>query len=315
MGTPQAVQDQIDEANRIQEAISGSKTEGEQDNANKSPEPAKTTDNPVKAGNESIEQLKAKLEQLDTRFKSYKKMYDKEVSGSRVELQKKSDEITQLKTEIERLKAEASEKPGKNDDRETSETLEEISEKFGDEFVDAVSDLSKSQLMRENVKLLARIDNIEKRLDQKSTEQLADNESANEPTDAGYSFESRLKDLVPDWVQINGSIEFKEWLDGADKDGQRRQDNLVIAHKAGNAIRVAELFYEFKDAQFSHRESTGEYLPDGLNGGERDVSEEIITQDYINKFYHDKALGRFTPDEAAKREAKINAAMETGSIR
>jgi len=326
MGTPQAVQDQVDEANRIQKELSGeSKTEtGDIQQTNnqqidKQSEPAKKTEKLVKPGEsgESIEQLKAQLEQINTRFNSYKKLYDKEVSNSRVELQKKNDEITQLRTDIEKLNESSKEQQQQQEESETNEVLDGISKEFGPEFVDAVSNLSKKQLITQNASLLARIDNIEKRLPEKSNEQSIVHETVDESEDTnGNDFVSKLSVLVSDWEQINDLPQFKTWLDGADTNGRRRQDNLVDAHKKGDVKTVSDLFFSFKDqAQNSRRESTGDYLPDGSNSGEQETHVDVVTQQDISDFYRDKALGKYTPEEAAKREAKINAAMESGTIR
>lgn len=316
MGKPQAVQRQIDEAERIQKEISEGKTEDqstELKTVEKSdPVPAKTDQ--VSPGNDSIETLKAQLDQLNSRYKAYKKMYDKEVTGTRKKIDALEQENTGLKEEIQTLKADTSKK---QEDSDSDQMLDQISNEFGPEFVEAVSNLSKGQLMRENALLMSRIEKVEKKLTGTTDEQLTGNESVNEPGNEGYGFFDRLTDLVADWQEINESQQFKDWLNGIDKNGNRRQDNLSAAQQTGQAQIVAELFYSFKDSQmYSHRKSAGEQImPDSSGSGEQTGSAVIITQQYISDFYRDKALGHFTPEEAAKREAKINAAMEAGTIR
>ena len=304
MGAPQAVQDQIDEAERIQKKITGNdKTEAEQQ-----PEPVKT-EKPETPGSE-VEQLRASLDQLDARFKSYKKMYDKEVSGSRVELKAKEEQIESLKSALDELKAQSH----GQEEKESEAVLESISNEFGEEFVSAVSNLSKAQLMRDNAKLNARIEQIEKRLSGKNDEQQEANETSGEPESSGYSFVDRLTDLVPNWQQINNSPQFKTWLDGIESDGKRKQDHLVQSQRKNDVLAVAQFFYDFEDAAPA-RKVDGDYMPDGKPGSRVPEDDDIITQTELDVFYRDKALGRYSPEEAKQLEAKIDNAMRKGKIR
>ncbi len=305
MGIPQAIQDQVKEADEIQKSLLDTdKTEAVK------PEPVKTAQQKV-----GDNELKAQLEKSEERFKSYKKMYDKHVHSSRVDIEAKDGEITRLNAEIEGLKANASTTKQGDTDSDVDAALEDISVKFGSEFVDAVSNLSKGQLIRNNAALTSRIDAIEKKV-AGHKEQPANNDKAGESEGNGYTFQSRLADLVPNWTQINNSKQFHTWLDGLESDGRRRQDHLKAAQGRDDVIAVAKFFYQFEDENPHRNEASGkDILPDTKPGGTDLEADEIIYAKEISEFYREKALGKIEPEEAIKIQAKIDHAMRTGNIR
>ncbi len=313
MGTPQAVQRQIDKANAIQsEIISKGKTDANLETVSNVPAETAESMTGKNTGNiESTSELQAKLEQLNSRFLSYKKLYDTEVTGSRRELKDKNDEIESLKSQIKDLK----ESSAKTEQADRNEVLEDISNSFGPEFVDAVSNLSQVQLMRENANLLSRLEKFESNMKHVPNEQSKAGEAGGESDGiTGHSFFSSLAIVVPNWSQINQSMQFKEWLNGADTNGKRRNDNLIAYHEAGNVEKTAELFHAYIDSNPSPRVADGDYLPNSKPGSELTDDDDVIHQYELNEYYKNKALRKYSPDEIQMYEAKINKAMVNGKI-
>lgn len=308
MGLPSAVKKQAEEANAIQSELTNDKTEATAQAAK--PEPVKNDDQPKKLV--TVESLQSEIGKLDERLRSYKKMYDTEVHTFRKTVQEKDSEIDGLKKEIESLKATAD--TSKKPDQDNDEVLSQIADEFGEEFVDAVSNLSRSQLMRENAKLSARLDDIEKRLTGKP-ETKQEKTADTEPT--GSDFLVKLATFVPEYQTINATRSFKSWLNGIEPDGRRLNDHLLDAQKAGDAWAAAQIFNRYIETNPNRSEKTdGDYLPKGKSPGDvSDGGDEVIHESELKEYYKDKALGKFSPDEIKKIEAKINNAMRKGLIR
>ena len=313
MGLPKAVQDQIDDANKIQAQQSGTnKTE-----TVKGSEPVKKTEVKVVQNNEQSaveKQLRSELANLNSRLIDFKKMYDKEVSGSRKSAEEKNEEIQSLKKLVDDLKASATQKPTEQE----SETLDRIAEEFGDEFISAVSNLSKSQLMQQNASLTARIDAIEKRVsDKEKPESHSDDagESTAKVSDQ-QAVINMLGNLVPDWSQINQSARFKQWLNNIESDGRTTQQHLESYLAGGDAVSLSGIFKRYKDA-YPDRQGDGDYLPDTTVGSEGSdtASDEIIYRSELDEYYKLKAIGKLSPDVIKNTEAKIDNAMRKGLLR
>jgi len=246
-------------------------------------------------------------------------MYDKEVHGFRTTLADKDAEIDKLKGEVEALNKSLDEatKSGKEQDHGDVD-LDAIKREFGDEFIDAVGNLSRTQLMRENAALINRIEKLEKSFSEKQPK--SSSEGGRETGKSNQDFFTRLSDLVPNWTKVNGTQGFSDFLDLPDEDGNRRQDNLSVAQRSGNAIEVARHFLDYADYQSRHRDgSSGDYLPDGSAGGGSDEfgfkDDDIIYEDELEEYYKLAALRKFSDEEIRKYEAKISNAMANGLIR
>lgn len=325
MGLPKAVQEMQDKTTRIQSDLQQQSQEGKTgDNA----VPASNNSNPKSeskdtGNNKSQTVSREEFDALDKRYRAYKKMYDKEVHGFRTTLADKDAEIEKLKGEVESLKKSVeSASSSSGDDDFDDENLDAIRSEFGPQFVDAVGNLSRSQLMRENGKLVSRIEKLEQAIGsgkQAQSQSRGETETATDKSVTGQAFFSRLTELVPDWKNVNGTQGFSDFLDLPDEDGTRRQDNLSRAQRNGNVIEVARHFLDYADFQQSHRTGTsGDYLPDDKTGGGSDLGfddDAIIYEDELEEYYRDVALRKFSDEEIARYEAKISHAMENGLIR
>lgn len=317
MGLPKAVQEMQDAAEKIQSGIQQNdegKTEAKKDGQ----EPASNPKQQQPSDTGTVP--KAEYDALDQRYRAYKKMYDKEVHGFRTTLADKDAEIDKLTGEVEALKKSLDEaaKSGKEQDHGDVD-LDAIKREFGDEFIDAVGDLSRTQLMRENAALIARIEKLEKSFSEKQPK--PSNDGGRETSKSNQDFFTRLSDLVPNWTKVNGTQGFSDFLDLPDEDGNRRQDNLSAAQRSGNAIEVARHFLDYADYQARHRDgASGDYLPDGsAGGGSVDefgfTDDDIIYEDELEEYYKLAALRKFSDEEIKKYEAKISNAMANDLIR
>lgn len=319
MGLPKAVQEMQDAAEQIQSGIQQN-DEGKTGTAKRDDQAPANTPKQQPSNNKGNTVSRDEYDALDQRYRSYKKMYDKEVHGFRTTLADKDAEIDKLTGEVEALKKSLDEatKTGKEQDHGDVD-LDAIKREFGDEFIDAVGNLSRTQLMRENAALITRIEKLEKSFSEKQPKPSQD--GGRETSKSNQDFFTRLSDLVPNWTKVNGTQGFSDFLDLPDEDGNRRQDNLSAAQRSGNAIEVARHFLDYADYQARHRDgASGDYLPDGsAGGGSADefgfTDDDIIYEDELEEYYKLAALRKFSDEEIKKYEAKISNAMANDLIR
>lgn len=138
---------------------------------------------------------------------------------------------------------------------------------------------------------------------------------------AEESFFTRLTELVPDWVTINGDEAFLTWLAEIDPlTGKERQDLLASAQSALDASRVAQFFKTFKGQGQTRAEAARSGLeaqatPATSNRAAVPTGKVVYTRKEVAQFYADWRAGRITDAEAVAKEAEINKAIMEGRLR
>ncbi len=148
-----------------------------------------------------------------------------------------------------------------------------------------------------------------------------------------YQAERKLKyykdltDSVPNWEKINAHPVFIKWLNERDRySGQTKQNLLNNAFNGNDVSTTVTFFTDFmKEKGIRNSNSqvrdADEIAPSGSSAGTggRIVRPGLttITRAVIDKFYSDRARGRFsgTEEEARKFEARIMQAVRDGKVK
>lgn len=149
-------------------------------------------------------------------------------------------------------------------------------------------------------------------------------------------FLARLKEAVPDYVEINGNQDFLDWLAEIDEVyGVPRQSALTSAAEALDVVRVANVFKAFKG--LSAKAPAPTPVPPTPTPPVRNTASELERQIApstvasapvptnqqqafrvadVQTFYNDVRLGKYRGREqdAAAIEARINTALAEGRI-
>jgi len=132
---------------------------------------------------------------------------------------------------------------------------------------------------------------------------------ADRAKDRDTAFTDRLAELVPDYVEIDASDEWKAWLATETADGVERQAVLDRHVTARNADRVAKMFQDFKASQTrptppitpnGTAATPTTTAPAGLPAASSAPSPKEITE-----FYKRAALGKVKPEERARFEERM----------
>lgn len=146
-------------------------------------------------------------------------------------------------------------------------------------------------------------------------------------------FLNRLKEQVPDYVEVNSNPDFLSWLaESDDVYGVPRQDALTRAAEALDAERVAKVFKAFKALGAPAPQLSGEPVAPVRNVQselERQVAPSTVASNPVptaqpvrfrvadvTAFYENVRLGKYRgrDQEAAAIEAQINLALAEGRI-
>ena len=137
------------------------------------------------------------------------------------------------------------------------------------------------------------------------------------------AFFDRLAKLVPEWESVNVNDAFLAWLLEVDPVyGEPRQTALEAAQRRLDAERAANVFKAFMATQTPPTKPTTvqkQVSPKGAASPAPTAtdSRQFITEKQISDFYNDlsKGLYRGRPEEVARIEAQINAAIAEGRVR
>lgn len=135
------------------------------------------------------------------------------------------------------------------------------------------------------------------------------------------TFLTRLTELVPDWVQVNGDETFLSWLAEIDPlTGAERQTLLSDAQDRLDAVRVAQFFKTFKAQGATRAEAARvgleqQAVPNTQSRAAAPTGKVVFTRREVQQFYADWKAGRISDAEAVAKEAEINKAAAEGRLR
>jgi hypothetical protein len=317
MGLPQAIQNQIDQADRIAAELSGG-VPGENPETNAS-EPVQQ---PVLQPAEPIvqEQQAAPAvpeETWQVKFHTLKGKFDAEVPRLAAQAREQNSAIQTLLTENQGLKQRAATQPV----QQAAPVTDADREAFGTDLVDMVDRVAAqrtqtlmeqiAQVRRDNEQLNSRLGNV--------NEQVV--------SSAKDRFTNSLTTAVPDWEAVNSNQGFLEWLGEVDPIyGMPRQAGLDNAYGKLDAGRTAAIFQAYKlaagivaPATTPSKELSRQIAPTRSRNTATPVANQANTRIWTNSdieaFYKDLRLGNLGSEDAARIEAEINAAAAEGRVR
>ncbi len=330
MALPKAVQQQLEEADRIVENINGVQTGEDSSETN----PANTQSDPNVAQNlqqdpppndpQPVNTVSQENQQTDVpdekwahKYHTLKGMYDAEVPRLHSQVREMQAQIQQIIAEKATLEAtKAAEKP-----RAESLITDEDKEAFGPDLIDLIeraTDSKVATLRDREAELLAKISKLEGQLGNVEERQVVSDKDR---------FLASLTQQVPDWEVLNTNSGFLAWLQEVDSVyGIPKHVALTNAYENGDVARVANIFKTYKNtlapAQPQARSNQNELQRQVAPTRTRSTSQPGDNQDKpmysngdIEKFYSDWRRGYYTDEEAAQMEKQIHAAIAEGRVR
>lgn len=329
MALPKAVQQQLDEADRLVATINGDKTgedssETNPENQEKDllvnverqdnpPENVTPPDNPVSQETKTQE---VPDEKWAHKYHTLKGMYDAEVPRLHSDLREMKAQLQQIIADKAALEERKAEVPQVN-----SLITDEDKEAFGPDLIDLIERATNSKvatLASREAELIKEIKELKGQLGNVTERQVVSEKDR---------FLSSLAQQVPDWETLNVDPGFLGWLQEVDPVyGIPKQAALSNAYESGDVARVATIFNSYKGtvapkapkARSGQEELQRQVAPTRTRSGTPPTSsesEQYFTNQDIEQFYTDWRRGVYDDAEAAIMEKQIHAAAAEGRIR
>jgi hypothetical protein len=318
MALPKAVQEQLDEADRLAAELDIDQTNNLETNLDPSdpnnPAPEPQPQEPVshEPTPEPVPDSK-----WEAKYHTLKGMYDAEVPRLHSQVRELNSQVQTLIAEVAQAKVQTP------SPQETAKSLitEQDKEAFGPDLIDLIERAAESKVST----LRGRESDLMKELNELKS-QLGDVSERQVVSDKDR-FINGLAKKVPDWESLNTDQGFLTWLQQEDPVyGLPRQIALNNAYEQFQVDRVASIFNAYK-ATTTPAPSTRPKINPEL---QRQVAparsrsaappadsqdQKIYTQSEIGQFFDDWRRGLFTDEEAASFEKAIHAAVTEGRVR
>lgn len=325
MALPKAVQQQLEEADRIVADINGEKT-GE-DSSETNPvdqqvdqnvltDPPPNDPPPDNTISQEAKQPEIPEEKWAHKYHTLKGMYDAEVPRLHSQMREMQTQIQQLiadKAAVEATKVEQ---------KQAVESLitEQDKEAFGPDLIDLIERATESKvstLRSREADLIAEIKELKGQLGNVTERQVISDKDR---------FLMGLGQQVPDWETLNVDQGFLGWLQQVDPVyGIPRQAALSNAYEVLDVARVANIFKAYKQTlpqtpapSKAKQELQRQVAPTRTRSTTTPadgVNERIFTNQDIEQFYTDWRRGFYDEQEAADMEKQIHTAIAEGRIR
>lgn len=328
MVLPRRIQKEAEEAERIQQELYG-------DDGEQSPEEPETTVEESEdevIGESEEETLEVEAQPVSSkdddedaalwkqRYKTLQGMYDAEVPRLHQQLKTATQEIEELRAQIQSIKESSQEDP---DEGDVAVTESEI-EAYGPELVDLQKRVARQVLREAESKWEQEREFYKQKISE--LEAALGNVSSTVESTVQERFLSQLTQLVPNWETINEDQRFLQWLDQVDAmTGLKRKEILDDAVAKADVGRVAAIFNAFSGpSQAAPKKSSGkdaierQIVPrkrqSTATTTQSGSDQRVFTTAEIDQFYLDMARGRVSAKDAARIEKEINKALEDGRI-
>lgn len=320
MALPKAVQQQIDDADRLVADMNGDKTgdKPETDPNTQPQEPAAQVVEPVATTvSQEPEHKQIPEETWEQKYHSFKGMYDAEVPRLYSQVRELNSQVQQLIAENAAIKSTAAAEPAKA----SSLITEQDKEAFGPDLIDLIDRATESKVstfrQRES-ELVSEINQLKTRLGDVTERQgISDKDR----------FLAGLGQQVPDWESLNVNQGFLAWLNEVDPVyGLPRQVALTNAYENLDVARVATIFKAYKSLVTPtqankprvNQELQRQVAPT-RSGNTSDPADSqnsrIWTQSDIASFYEEARRGLIDSDDVVRIEKEIHAAVGEGRVR
>jgi len=320
MALPKAVQQQLDEADRLAAELSGDKPDNpktdpdnqNQDPFNQEPQPKETV------LSTEPEKQPVPEEKWELKYHVLQSKYDAEVPRLHSQVRELNTQVQTLIAEVERAKVTASTAPASTEPLIT----EQDREAFGPDLIDLIERATASKVStlqaREN-ELLNEVKQLKSQLGDVSERQTVSDKDR---------FVNGLTKQVPDWETLNTDQGFLGWLQEVDPIyGLPRHAALTTAYEAGDVNRVAIVFNTYKSLveapkqtqqNKANQELRRQVAPPRSRSSTPQTdaaNQRIYTQDEIAQFYDEWRRGLIDNNDAVVFEKDIHAAITQGRIR
>lgn len=333
MALPKAVQQQLEEADRLVADINGEKTgedssETEPGNQqsdqnvdqNLQQDPPDNNPSPDNTNSKETKQTDVPEETWAQKYHTLKGMYDAEVPRLYSDLREMKAQVQQLvadKAAAEALAKEVQQAPEQN---VQSLITDEDKEAFGPDLIDLIeraTDSKVATLRTREAQLLKEINELKGQLGNVAERQTVSDKDR---------FLMGLGQQVPDWEVLNTDQGFLNWLQQVDVVyGIPRNVALTNAYENGDVMRVANIFKAYKQTlpqtapqSKGKQELQRQVAPTRTRSTAQPsdgVDQQIFTNQDIEQFYTDWRRGVYDDAEAASMEKQIHAAAAEGRIR
>ena len=322
MALPKAVQQQIEDADRLVAEINGDKTgddinqNPETGEGNEPQEPAAQVVEPAQpVSQEPTNQIPE--EKWENKYHTLKGMYDAEVPRLHSQVRELNSQVQQLIADAAAAKAQVPQEPINT----SSLITEQDKEAFGPDLIDLIERATESKVstfrQRES-ELVKEIKELRGKLGDVSERQVVSDKDR---------FLMGLGQRVPDWESLNTDQGFLTWLSEIDPVyGIPKQAALTNAYESLDVARVASIFEAYKrlvtpaqPGKQKNQELQRQVAPTRSRASSPDPadsnSQRIFSQQDIAQFYEDVRRGNVSPEDAVRIENEIHAAAAEGRIR
>lgn len=331
MALPKAVQQQVEEADRLVGQISSDEPGKTETGTNSQPsdplqdpnqggpqDPPK--DSPAQDNSAVLEEQKSNQVLEETWERKYHVLqgkFDAEVPRLHQQVREMQTQMHQLIAEKSALEAT---KPAEIVST-SSLITDEDKEAFGPDLIDLIERAteakvatlksSEAQLKEEIKQLKGQLGSVEER------QVVSDKDR----------FLVALSQQVPDWEILNVNQGFLTWLQDVDPVyGIPKHVALTNAYETGDVARVASIFKTYKQtlapaapqAKSNQQELQRQVAPTrtrSTSSPNDNMDKPVYSNGDIEKFYSDWRRGYYTDDEAASMEQQIHAAIAEGRVR
>lgn len=329
MALPKAVQQQLEEADRIVAELRGEKTGEDSSETNPNDQqvdqtqvPQDPPQDPPAADPPPDDTVSQEPKQPDLpeekwahKYHTLKGMYDAEVPRLHSQLREMQAQMNQLIAD----KAAAEATKTVETQEVKSLITEQDKEAFGPDLIDLIeraTEAKVSTLRAREADLQNEIKELKGKLGDVSERQVVSDKDR---------FLAGLGQQVPDWEALNVNQGFLEWLQQVDPVyGLPRQAALTNAYENLDVTRVANIFKAYKalvtPAQQPkvNPELQRQVAPTRTRSASAptdSVNQKIFTQQEIALFYDEWRRGHYEEEEAARMEKEIHTAITEGRIR
>ena len=325
MALPKAVQQQLEEADRIVADINGEKTGedssetnpvNQQVDQNIQADPPPNDLPPDNTVSQEIKQPEVPEEKWAHKYHTLKGMYDAEVP-------RLHSQVREMQTQIQQLIADkAAVEATKVEQKQVVESLitEQDKEAFGPDLIDLIERATESKvgtLREREAQLVQEIKELKGQLGSVSERQVVSDKDR---------FLAGLGQQVSDWESLNVDQGFLAWLQQVDPVyGVPRQAALSNAYEVLDVNRVANIFKAYKQTlpqtpapSKAKQELQRQVAPTRTRSTTTpsdNVNDKIFTNQDIEQFYNDWRRGFYDEQEAADMEKQIHTAIAEGRIR
>lgn len=330
MALPKAVQQQLEEADRLVATINGDKTgedssetnpdnqsQGQQQVQQDPPQdPPKDETPPDNTVSQETKPVEVPEEKWSHKYHTLKGMYDAEVPRLHSKLREMEAQVQQLIADKATIEAQKAAEPPRTE----SLITDEDKEAFGPDLIDLIeraTEAKVSTLRDREATLVKEINELKGKLGTVSERQVVSDQDR---------FLAGLTQQVSDWEALNTDQGFLNWLQEVDPVyGIPKKVALTNAYENLDVTRVANIFKAYKQtlpppptANKNQQELQRQVAPTRTRSTTTPADQSdkpYWTSESIEQFYTDWRRGVYEDEEAASMEKQIHAAIAEGRVR